>query len=125
VFLTTASATAMKSYLIHYEQAIQRSIQDAQANKTRPIFRYPGFTHRITKQPHRISDRTNLQQHAQHITTTDSQSSHQTPRHHLPAVYHPPTTRGETLIRKHTRWRHLRKSIRTITDYFFPKQPTT
>jgi hypothetical protein len=94
--------TQMRSYLHHYDQVIQQSIQQAKKLQTPPLFNFLGFT----RQPRPAA--------------TQPTTRH-TP--HPPRL--PTATSGENRIRKHTRWRSIAtQQLQSVRDFFSTSPPT-
>lgn len=103
-FLDTATIPQMRTYLHHYEPAITHSIREAAKIKTRTLFTFPGF-HLHVRRP-RSQPRLSL-----HHRTQSS--------HNMSAS----TGQRGDFIRKHTRWRTVSPSIKSIREFFMNPPP--
>ena len=98
-FLNQATPTQMRQYLHHYTSAISQSIVAAKKSQSRTIFQFPGFRHYPKRRP--IPESINPPRHP---TQTDTNTI--------------PGQRGVQIIRKHTRWRSLLPTTKSIRDFF-------
>ena len=104
-FLTTASCAQMKQYLHQYELAIQESVKTAKQQPIRSILTFPGFT-RL-----RPRKNNNVLRHTLH------------PPPNAPQVQPPTVYGGNTLNRKHTRWKQVTNPLRSISTFFHHPAP--
>ena len=102
-FLNRATHTQMRMYLHHYTSAISQSIVAAKKSQSRTIFQFPGFRYNPTRRP--LPDPLHP---AQYPTPPDTTNT--------------PGQRGVQIIRKHTRWRSLLPSTKSIRDFFSPSK---
>ena len=98
-FLDQATIPQMKMYLHHYSPAISQSIQDAKKSQTRQIFMFPGFSHKPSRRQTPAPPK-------------------QTSPSNLINSFTKPGKQGVQILRKHTRWRNLAPSTKSIRDYF-------